>query len=300
MQNILPTKRHVGVIALTLSAFALGGCGLTQSAPSVQESQDRTIRMIVTESAPFQEPTEIAKELLAEQGWDLQPTYVTDIIQPNHVVSEGEYDANYFQHLSYLEQFNEDNDTKVEPAFSTFYMPNGFFSLEYDSLDQLPDNAEISLAVDTTNNGRGIKILADAGLIEVDESVPISGLSQDDIIANPHGFNFVEIDLQSTGQTLPDVDAAFAPTRLVAEAGYDIADTTLVLEESTTFKEPFTVVVGVRPGSQDSEKIQALQQAFQSEEVAAWFDDYLDGAIEYNYDITTENAQELWSEFTAE
>jgi D-methionine transport system substrate-binding protein len=296
----LRSKALLSSLTILALGVSLTGCGSTESAVGNEAAEeDRTISIIVTESAPFQEPTEIAKELLAEDGWELEPTYVTDIVQPNHVVSEGEYDANYFQHLSYLEQFNADNATQVEPAFSTFYMPNGFFSLKHDSVEDLPDGAEISLAVDRTNNGRGIKILADAGLIEIDESIPVNQLSQEAITDNPRNFQFVEIDLQSTGQTLPDVDAAFAPTRLIAEAGYEVSETTLLLEDDTTFEGPFTVVVGVRPGDQDSEKTRALQDAYQSEEVEAWFADYLDGAVEYTDTVNIENAAEIWSDFTS-
>src|SRR5699024_423999 len=145
-----------------------------------------TISIIVTESAPYQEPTEIVKDLLAEDGWTLDTTYVTDIVQPNQVVAQGEYDANFFQHLAYLRQFHADNDTDVEPAFSSYYQQSGIFSLNSDSLDDLPDGAESALPVDTANNGRGIKLLAERGLLEIDEAVPVTSLSQSDITENPH------------------------------------------------------------------------------------------------------------------
>src|SRR5699024_6576640 len=118
-------------------ALALTSCGLAGA-----DDEDKTISIIVTESAPFQEPTEIAKEV-----WELQPAYVTDIVQSKQVVSQCEYDANFFQHLAYLRQFNADNDTDVEPAFSSYYQQSGIFSLNYVSLDDLPDGAEIALPV---------------------------------------------------------------------------------------------------------------------------------------------------------
>lgn len=281
---------------IAVAGLALTSCGLT----SADGSQDRTISIIVTESEPYQEPTEIAKELLAAEGWTLEPTYVTDIVQPNQVVSQGEYDANFFQHLAYLRQFNTDNDTDVEPAFSAYYASSGLFSLHYDSLDELPDGAEISLPVDTANNGRGIKLLADEGLLEIDDSVPVTELSQADIVANPKDLQFIEIDQQSTAHTLGDVDAGFAFARLVAEAGHEVEDTALVLEEDEEVRHPYTNVVAVQPGEQDSEKTQALQDAYQSPEVQEWFEEYLDGATEYSDEITTDTAQDVWAEFTAE
>lgn len=297
----LPTRRPAvtaGILGMT--ALAVTSCGLTGASSATEDQEDRTITLIVTESAPYQEPTEIARELLAEDGWELETTYVTDIVQPNQVVSQGEYDANYFQHLAYLRQFNTDNGTKVEPAFSTYYQPSGLFSLQHDSFDELPDGAEISLAVDTANNGRGIKLLADHGLLEIDETVPVTELSQADITDNPQDFEFVEIDQQSSAHTLADVDAGFAFARLVAEAGHDVHETALALEDDDEVRRPYTNVIAVQPGNQDTEKTKALQEAYQSPEVQDWFADYLDGAIEYNGDITTESAQDIWAEFTAE
>lgn len=297
--SILPTRtsvrRQLVAGVAVFSAVSLTSCGLASAG-----DEDRTISIIVTESAPYQEPTEIAKDLLAEQGWTLEPTYVTDIVQPNQVVSQGEYDANFFQHLAYLRQFNEDNDTQVEPAFSVYYASSGIFSLNYDSFDELPDGAEIALPVDTANNGRGIKLLAEQDLLEIDESVPVTELSQADIVSNPKDLQFIEIDQQSTAHTLDDVDAGFAFARLVAEAGHDVEETALVLEEDEETRHPYTNVLAVQSGDQNTEKTQALQEAYQSPEVQEWFEGYLDGATEYNEEITTDTAQEVWTEFTGQ
>lgn len=277
-----------------LSAFALAatGCGLAGD-------DDTTISIVVTESAPFQEPAEIAAELLAEEGYELDITYMTDIVQPNQVVNQGEYDANYFQHMAYLNNFNQSNDTEVEPLFSVYYAPAGIFSLEYDSLEELPDGAEINLPVDPSNNGRALQLLADEGLIEIDESVPVIQLTQNDITDNPQNFQFVETDQQSGAQVLPDVDAGFAFVRLVAEGGYEIDDTIISLEDGRDdIRIPFTCVVAVGPEGVTDEQAQALQDAFQSPEIEQWFDEYQGGVIDYTDFVTLENNEEVWTEFT--
>lgn len=277
-----------------LSAFALAatGCGLAGD-------DDTTISIVVTESAPFQEPAEIAAELLAEEGYELDITYMTDIVQPNQVVNQGEYDANYFQHMAYLNNFNQSNDTEVEPLFSVYYAPAGIFSLEYDSLEELPDGAEINLPVDPSNNGRALQLLADEGLIEIDESVPVIQLTQNDVTDNPQNFQFVETDQQSGAQVLPDVDAGFAFVRLVAEGGYEIDDTIISLEDGRDdIRIPFTCVVAVGPEGVTDEQAQALQDAFQSPEIEQWFDEYQGGVIDYTDFVTLENNEEVWTEFT--
>lgn len=296
------TKRrrtNLAVTAVTaVTALALTGCGLTGSSADAS-GDDKTISIIVTETAPFQQPTEIAKELLAEEGWTLEPTYVTDIVQPNEVVSQGEYDANFFQHAAYLRQFNSDNDTDVVPGFGVYYTPSGIFSLNHDSYEDLPDGATIALPVDRSNNGRALNILAQAGLIEIEDGIPITQLSQEDVTDNPRNFEFVEIDQQSTARSLPDIDAGFSFTSLIAEAGYDPEELQLGTEE---IEDPFTftVFVSVKDGEQDSAKTRALQEAYQSSEVEQWYEEWLGGVSNFSDEYNVDNVTERWQEFVAE
>lgn len=283
-----PQVRPYGAgAAAILMSVSLVGCGLSDAAGG----EDRTITMIVTESAPFQEPTELVKEQLEEDGWTLETTYVTDIIQPNQAVAQGEYDANFFQNLSYLDQFNDDHGLDVEPTFAVYEAPGGIYSEDYDSLEDLPSGAQIAIPVDTANNGRALKLLADAGLLEIDESVEVSELSQGDIVENPQNLEFVEVDQQSVAQSLSDVDAAFAFVRLAAEIGLD-ADDALVLEGDDVAL-PFTCVVAANPDFQGTEKAEALQEAFQSQEVQDWFDDYQGGVLDTAFDV---DIDEAWTE----
>ncbi|WFP17026.1 MetQ/NlpA family ABC transporter substrate-binding protein [Citricoccus muralis] len=298
--NTRTTGRTTLVSTLTLGMAALltlSSCGLVNA--SSDADADQTISMIVTESAPYQDPTEIVKEQLEEQGWTLETTYVTDIVLPNEAVNNGEYDVNFFQHQAYLRQFNQDNGTEVESLFSVYYTHSGIFSLEYDSLDELPDGAQVAIPVDTSNNGRALKLLAEGGVIEVDETKEVTQLSQRDITANPKNIEFIEIDQQSLGQSLPDVDAGFGFIRSIADAGYDIDDTVLLLEEDPEVKVPFTVVVAAQPEFRDTEAAQVLQEAYQSEEVQQWYDEYLGGGVvTYEGSITVESSAESWAEFS--
>src|SRR5699024_8865178 len=218
------------------AAITLTACGLT-------DNDDQSISMILTESGPFQEPTNIAIDKLEEDGWTLDTTYVTDIVQPNQVVSNGEYDVNYFQHLAYLRQFNADYDLDVEPLFAVFQAPAGIYSERHDSIDDLPHGAQIALPVDRANNGRGLLLLHEAGLLDIDNSVEVTELSQEDILDNPNDFEFIEVDQQSLAQTLPDVDAAFSFTRLIAESDVEVEATDpLIIEEDAEAQLPYTVV----------------------------------------------------------
>lgn len=283
------SRRQLGRGVLGLTALAAAG-GLSSSCGLVGD--DRRIRIIVTENAPFQEPTLIAEEILQAEGWDFDATYVTDIIQPNMAVDNGEYDVNFFQNISYLRQFNEDNDLDIEPIFFMFEQPSGIYSSQYDTLEELPDGAQIALPVDTANNGRGIRLLARAGLIEIDESKWVAELSTRDITENPKGLEFVEVDQQSVGQVYPDVDAVFGFARLLAEI--DVMPDEVLIMETEEEALPFALAVCARPGfrEEEPEKYEALRTAYHSEEVRQWYGEYLDGLLTPAFDRDIDAAWE--------
>lgn len=261
------------------------GCGLDAFG-------GKTLRLIVTESAPFQEPTEIARGILEDDGWDVSVTYVTDIIQPNHAVERGEYDVNFFQNLSYLKQFNEDNDLDIEPILFMFEQPSGIYSSVYNSLDDLPDGARVALPVDTANNGRGIRLLARGGLLEIDDSVPVAALSVHDITANPKNLEFIEVDQQSVGQVYTDVDAVFGFARLLAEV--DVMPEEVLIMESAEEALPFALTISAKPGFRDEHpgKYEALRTAFHDEAVEQWYGDYLEGILTPAFDRDLDDAWE--------
>lgn len=259
---------------------ALTGCGLTGKAAA--SGDDKTIKLIVTESAPYQEPTKIAQKALEAEGWKVEVKYVTDIVQPNFAVANGEYDANYFQHASYLAQFTTDKNLEVDPAFYMYGSPGGVYSQKHKSIDDLPQGAKIAIPVDPSNNGRALALLAKAGVLKVAEGKSVIHLSQNDILENPKNVSFVEVDQQSLSKTLPDVDAGFLFVRLGAELGLTPQDA--LLFESDADALPFICLVAAKPGFAQTEKGKALQKAYQSEEVRDWFKNYIGGVLPTPWD----------------
>ena len=223
---------------------ALTGCGLTGQATA--SGNDKTIKLIVTESAPYQEPTKLAQKALEADGWKVEVKYVTDIVQPNFAVANGEFDANYFQHASYLAQFTKDKNLAVEPAFYMYGSPGGIYSQKHKSIDDLPTGAKIAIPVDPSNNGRALAMLAKAGVIKVAEGKSVIHLSQNDILENPKKVTFVEVDQQSLSKTLPDVDAGFLFVRLGAELGLTPEDALLFEDNADAL--PFICLVAAKPG----------------------------------------------------
>ena len=263
-----------------VSVSALTGCGLVNPG-GAGASGGKTIKIMVTESAPYQEPTKLAQKLLEAKGWTLEPTYVTDIIQPNLAVANGEFDANFFQHNAYLKQFNQDKSLDNVGLFYVYSAPGGIWSDKYKSLDELPDGAKIGIPVDPANNGRALFMLRDAGLLELSEATVIH-TSQKNITANPKKLQFVEVDQQSLAKTLPDVDAGFLIARMAADAGHTKEDA--LAFEADADQVPFRIVVAGRKDFAGSEKAEALQAAFQSPEVKAWFAGYQNGILPTPWD----------------
>ena len=274
-------KFLAGVVSLA-AIVSLTACGLTGGASGAGAADDKTIKLIVTESAPTQEPTKIAQKILEAQGWKVDVKYVTDIVQPNFAVANGEFDANYFQHAAYLEQFTTDKDLDVETAFYMYGSPAGVYSAKYKDINDLPDGAKIAIPVDPSNNGRALALLQTAGLLKLTEGKSLIHLSQADIIENPKNFSFVEVDQQSLSKTLPDVDAGFLFVRLGAEIGLKPSDALLFEKDEDAL--PFINLVAAKPGFAETEKGKALEAAYHSDEVKEWFKGYLDGALPTPWD----------------
>lgn len=256
-----------------LGAVVLAGCGAGDDSAAAEVGEDRSVSIIATDTPAFSGPLDIATETLEEEGWEVDVTYVTDIIQPNNAVSNGEFDYNFFQHGAYLQTFNRDNGTEVVPLFYTVGSPAGIYSTRHDSIEELPDGARIALPVDPANNGRALHLLADAGLLTLTEGAQVVSTSQEDVVDNPRGFQFIEVDQQTLTQTLPDVDGGFLFSRQAVEMQLDVEGDALLFEDDVD-AIPYRLLFAGRPESVGSEKTEALQEAFQSEEVAEFYTDF--------------------------
>ena len=140
------------LLAGVLAIGALTGCGSTdKKAESSTGSTDTQVIKVAASATPHAEILEEAKPLLAKEGYDLQVTVFDDYVQPNEVVDSGDFDANYFQHVPYMEQFNKEKGTKLVDAGDIHYEPFGIYPGTKKSLDEIADGDEIAVPNDTTN-----------------------------------------------------------------------------------------------------------------------------------------------------
>ena len=267
-KNVLRALVLILVLALTLS---LAGCGDDEAAT------DTVIKVGAT-PAPHAAVLEVIVDDLAEQGYTLEIIEYNDYVLPNRAVTEGELDANYFQHISYLENYNEENGTDLVSAGVIHYEPFALYAGKTASLDALPDGAQIAVPNDGTNEGRALKLLEDEGLITLD---PDAGFlaTKLDVIENPHNIEIVEMEAAQLPRVLDSVDMAVINGNYAIGAGLDLADALAIEADDSDAAQTYANVVVVANGHENDEKIKALVAALKSDEVKQFLEETYGGAV---------------------
>ena len=256
------------VLALTL-VLSLAACG--------KKDDPKTIKVGAT-PAPHAEILEVVKEALAKEGWTLEIVEFDDYIIPNTSLEEGELDANYFQHITYMNNFNVENGTHLVSAAEIHYEPFGLYAGTCASLDALADGAKIAVPNDATNEARALLLLEQVGLITLADGVGINA-TKEDIVSNPKNLEIYEAKAELITTMLQDVDLAVINGNYAIDAGLKIADALAVESADGAAAQAYVNVLAVKDGNQDSEKIQALINALMSEEVKAYIEATYNGAV---------------------
>ena len=273
-----------------LTAGLLAGCsgsgsGTTdtpapESSAPVEEStslEGTTITVGAT-PAPHAEILEVVKELLAEQGITLDIREFDDYILPNQAVEDGSLDANYFQHITYMDNFNTEYGTHLVSAAEVHYEPFGIYAGKTASLDELADGAQIAVPNDTTNEGRALLLLQEQGLITLTEDCGLEP-TKDDIAENPHNYEIVELEARLLPTTLQDVDIAVINGNYAIDAGLKVSDALAIESADGTAAQAYVNVLAVEEGREDDPAIQALAAALCSQEVKDFIDETYEGAV---------------------
>ncbi|MFR6290864.1 MAG: MetQ/NlpA family ABC transporter substrate-binding protein [Peptococcaceae bacterium] len=270
-------------IALTaaLSVGLLAGCGNGGDAANNADANTEADKVITVAASPspHAEILKVAGEVLAADGYTLEVTEFTDYVQPNLVVENDEFDANYFQHQPYLTDFNAENETNLVAATAVHYEPFGIYSKKHASLDELADGAVISVPNDTTNEARALQLLQANGIITLKEDAGLAATKQD-IVENPYNVDIQEVEAAGLPGTLGSADFAVINGNYAIPAGLNVNKDALAFEDNTSeAAQTFANIVAVKEGNEDSEKIQALVKALTSEEVKTYINDTYEGAV---------------------
>jgi D-methionine transport system substrate-binding protein len=224
---------------------------------------------------PHSEILEKVKPILAKQGVDLKIVVVTDYVKPNLDTNDGTVDANFFQHVPYLDDFNKKKGTKLVSVAKVHVEPMAVYSKKYKKLSKLPKGATIAIPNDSTNKGRALLLLQKQKLITLKDSKNILSTERD-IVKNPKNLKFKVLDAAILPRTLADVDAAVINTNYALVAKLNPIKDSLAIESSDS---PYANVLVVKKGNEKNAAIQKLVKALNSAEIKKFINDKYKGAV---------------------
>lgn len=270
-------KKIALILVLALTVFALVGCG---GGDTKEESgnADTTVLKIGASSVPHAAILEFVKPILAKEGIDLQITEYTDYVIPNTAVESHELDANYFQHVPYMESFNEENGTHLVSAVAVHYEPMGLFAGKTATLDAIADGATIAVPNDPTNEARALLLLQQEGLIKLKDGAGLAA-TPNDIVENTKNIKFFEAEAAAVARSVQDVDFAIINGNYALEAGLKVTDALAVESADSEAAKTFANIVAVYEGDESKPAIQALAKALTSEETRKFIEDTYQGAV---------------------
>ena len=275
-----------GALALGLlagcSSSTGGDTGTPQSSspaqPSASGSLEGTTITVAASPTPHAEILAVAKEVLAEQGITLEIKEFTDYIQPNLATEEGEVDANYFQHITYLNNFNEENGTHLVSAAEIHYEPFGIYAGTTASLADLPDGAKIGVPSDPSNEGRALLLLQQEGLITLKEGVGLTATKLD-IAENPKNLQIEELEAAQLPRSLDSLDLAVINGNYALQAGLNASEALAIEATDGEATQAYVNVLAVKEGRENDPAIQALVEALKSDEVKAFMEETWPNAV---------------------
>jgi len=258
------------VVLLVLSvAFFAAACGGGEAETPEQEAV--TLNVGAT-PVPHAEILEFIKPILAEKGIELKVTEFTDYVQPNIALNDGSLDANYFQHLPYLEQFNADNKMDLTYTVSVHFEPLGLYSKTIKSLDEIENGAKIGVPSDPTNEARALLLLQDNGILTLKEDVGLKATKRD-IVENPKNIEIIEMEAAQLATSLPDMTAAVINGNYALDAGLSISDAIIAEGKDSIAAKTFGNILAIRPGDDERPEIQTLSEVLNSDEVRTFIEE---------------------------
>ena len=263
------------IAAALTGALVLGTVG---TSVVFAADDDQTITVAASET-PHSEILEAAKPILEEEGYDLEVTVFDDYVQPNEVVESGDFDANYFQHIPYLNSFNEEKGTHLVNAGGIHYEPFGIYPGTKSSLDDIADGDTIAVPNDTTNEARALLLLQDNGIIKLKDGAGLEA-TVNDIEENPYNVEIVELAAEQVARVAEETSYIVLNGNYALQAGYSVSKDALAYETSDSeAAKTYVNVIAVKEGNENSDKIKALVDVLKSDEIKDFINEKYDGAV---------------------
>lgn len=288
MKNFKKLFLLILVFALSLTAFV--GCQNNEQVPEEEKpsaeepagekpAEEAKGKITVAASpTPHAEILAQVKDALAEKGYELEVVEFTDYVQPNLVVDAGDIDVNFFQHQPYLDNFNEENGTKLVSIASIHYEPLAVYAGKSSDFANIPDGASIAVPNDTTNEARALLLLETNGLIKIKEGAGLAA-TKNDIVENPHNIEIIELKAAQVSRVIDEVDFVVLNGNYALDAGLNVADAVAKEEQESEAAKVYANIIVVKEGNEKREDIQALVEALKSDAVKQYINDTYKGAV---------------------
>ena len=297
-------KNRKFVTVSLAAALAIGT--ITANGVLVSADAEKGTIKVAASATPHAEILEEAKPILEKEGWDLEVTVFDDYVQPNLVVESGDFDANYFQHIPYLDNFNEEQGTHLVNAGGIHYEPFGIYPGTKKTLDDLEDGDTIAVPNDTTNEARALLLLQDNGLIKLKDGAGLTA-TVTDIEENPYNLDIVELEAAQVARVVDETAYVVLNGNYALAAGFSVAKDALAYEKSDSeAAKTYVNIIAVKEGNEENPGVQALVDVLKSDEIRNYINETYDGAVipsddsEAEAESETETGSEADSETAAE
>ena len=289
MKKSIFKKIALSVAAFTLT-FSLAACGGADQSADVQTQEasvaggssdgaaETTTIKVGANLTPHSEILEQAKAILAEEGINLEVVAIEDSVTPNTGVIEGSLDANYFQHVPYLEQFNLENGSDLVSIGAIHYEPFGIYAGKTTDLADLPDGAVIAVPNNVTNEARALLLLQQEGLLTLKDDAGINA-TVEDIVDNPKNIELKELAPEQLVAALPDVDVAVINGNYAIEGGLHVSEALAVEANDGLAAVTYGNIIATTPDKANDPALLKLVEVLQSEAISTYINDTYDGAV---------------------
>lgn len=251
----------------------------TTDAPATDAPTEPVTLKVGASPTPHAEILAVVKDVLAKENIDLEIVEFTDYIQPNEAVESGDLDANYFQHITYMNGFNADNGTHLVSVANIHYEPFGIYAGKTASLEELADGATVGIPNDPTNGGRALLLLQEQGLITLPEDAGLEPTVLD-IVDNPKNLKIEELEAAQLPRSLDSLDVAVINGNYALQAGLKVNEALAIESAEGAAATAYGNVLAVKEGRENDPAIQALAAAMQSDEVKDYIaTTYSDGSV---------------------
>ena len=255
-------------LALSAILLTLAACG------GAAKDDGRTLTIAAT-AVPHAEILESVKPALAKEGVDLKIRVFNDYVQPNLQVDQRQIDVSYFETKPYLDEFNRSRGTHLVTYAGIHVEPLGAYSRKWKRIADLPQGATIAIPNEPSNGGRALLLLQKAGLIRLrNPADPLATLH--DIVANPKGLKFKELEGATLPRTLDEVDLALINTNYALDARLNPVRDALIIEDAHS---PYVNFVVGRPGGDKDPRVVKLIAALRSPATRTFIETHYKGAV---------------------